>query len=209
MGTLPRLLPRTRTTGVCPRGAQVRPLGGLSPWPAPSSKQARHPGPPRCFYPGPHLLLPDLDRPIVALQRAAGRDLRGPAVQTQQLPHALHRVAHGGRAGRSTCGSGPASSVDPPPSRARAARATAPAPAAPTAPDPAAPPRAAPSSAAPARRPPAMPSATSPPAARRPAAHRRHRRSSRHAQTAPPRPTAFTPALVDPSGSTHHPAHTS
>lgn len=31
--------PRTRTTGRAPRGAQVCPFGGLSPWPASSSKQ--------------------------------------------------------------------------------------------------------------------------------------------------------------------------
>jgi len=33
----PRSTPRTRTTGRAPRGAQVRPFGGLSPWPASSS----------------------------------------------------------------------------------------------------------------------------------------------------------------------------
>jgi len=39
MLTRPPPAPRTRTTGRAPRGAQVRPFGGLSPWPASSSKQ--------------------------------------------------------------------------------------------------------------------------------------------------------------------------
>jgi hypothetical protein len=40
-----RLVPAavTRTTGVRPRRPQVRPLGGLRPWPASSSKQTQAP----------------------------------------------------------------------------------------------------------------------------------------------------------------------
>ena len=44
MLTRPPPAPRTRTTGQAPRGAQVRPFGGLSPWPASSSKQWRMSG---------------------------------------------------------------------------------------------------------------------------------------------------------------------
>ncbi len=43
MLTRPPPAPRTRTTGRAPRGAQVRPFGGLSPWPASSSKQMKAP----------------------------------------------------------------------------------------------------------------------------------------------------------------------
>ena len=39
MLTRPPPVPRTRTMGRVLRGAQVRPFGGLSPWPASSSKQ--------------------------------------------------------------------------------------------------------------------------------------------------------------------------
>src|SRR5256885_340815 len=43
MLTRPPPAPRTRTTGRAPRGAQVRPFGGLRPWPASSSKQSQAP----------------------------------------------------------------------------------------------------------------------------------------------------------------------
>ena len=39
MLTRPPPAHRTRTMGRAPRGAQVRPFGGLSSWPASSSKQ--------------------------------------------------------------------------------------------------------------------------------------------------------------------------
>ena len=41
MLTRPPPAPRTRTTGRAPRRAQVRPLGGFSPWPASSSRQMK------------------------------------------------------------------------------------------------------------------------------------------------------------------------
>src|SRR5258708_4497627 len=92
MLTRPPPAPRTRTTGRAPRGAQVRPFGGLTPWPASSSKQMRRPGRAPRLYIGPHLGLPHPDRLIVAFHRLAAGPLAGPAVPAHQLPGALDGV---------------------------------------------------------------------------------------------------------------------
>ena len=65
-----RSLTSTRTTA--PHGATRR-------------RSSRR-GPPRCFYPRPGLLLPDLDRAVVPLGRAAGTQLAAPAAPPQQVP---------------------------------------------------------------------------------------------------------------------------
>jgi hypothetical protein len=55
MFILPVSPPRTVTVGRAPRGAQVRPFGGLSPWPASSSKQIKAPrSRAQCSYIRPH-----------------------------------------------------------------------------------------------------------------------------------------------------------
>src|SRR6266496_5226912 len=87
MLTRPPPAPRTLTTGRAPRLAQVRPFGGLSPWPASSSKQMKAPGRVQRFYIGPHLVLPHRDRGIVAFHRLAHGNLAGPAMPAHQLPH--------------------------------------------------------------------------------------------------------------------------
>ena len=76
------LPPVTRTTGVWPRWPQVRPFGGLKPWP--DCLRARRPGPPPSFYYGPGHFLPSGDRRLVPLRRPAGRDLQTPADPVQQ-----------------------------------------------------------------------------------------------------------------------------
>src|SRR6266436_9749241 len=72
------LPPVTFTTGVWPRRPQVRPLGGLSPWPDSSSKQSQAPRSAAVFYLRPAHLLPPLDRRLVPLSGLAGRDLHAP-----------------------------------------------------------------------------------------------------------------------------------
>src|SRR5260370_521644 len=49
MLTRPPPAPRTRTTGLAPPGAQVRPFGGLTPFPASSSQHMK--APPSCAAP--------------------------------------------------------------------------------------------------------------------------------------------------------------
>ena len=61
-------------------GPQVRPLGGLSPWPASSSRQTKAPRSRAALYIGPHLGLPHRDRALVAFQRLADRHLGRPAM---------------------------------------------------------------------------------------------------------------------------------
>ena len=49
-------------------------------------RPSRHRGPPLCFYPRPHVLLPQLYRRVSTSDRTAGRLLPGPAVAPQQRP---------------------------------------------------------------------------------------------------------------------------
>src|ERR1700758_4825285 len=90
MLTRPPPAPRTCTTGRAPRGAQVRPFGGLSPWPASSSKQREEPRarPVLFFLATPHPLPPRAPPPTPP-QRLPHRDLAGPAMPAHQLPHPL------------------------------------------------------------------------------------------------------------------------
>lgn len=60
-------------------------------WPRPR-RRSRLRGPPPCFYPRPHLLLPQLDRLVVPLDRPTGRLLPRPAMALQQPPGPLHRA---------------------------------------------------------------------------------------------------------------------
>jgi hypothetical protein len=87
--------PVTVTTGVAPRRPQVRPLGGLKPWPDSSSKTSqgalRRDGP---FYDGPRLLPPEGDGRLVPLGGAPGRDLHAPPDPVQQHVHPRQRVLH-------------------------------------------------------------------------------------------------------------------
>src|SRR5512142_592963 len=94
MLTRPPPAPRTRTSGRAPRGAQVRPFGGLSPCPASSSKQMKAPRSRATLYLRPHLGLPHRDRGIVPFHGLAHRNLARPAVPAHQLPGPLHRVTH-------------------------------------------------------------------------------------------------------------------
>ncbi len=59
----------------------------------PRRRSSRH-TPARCSYRRPGLLLPDLDRRVVAFDGPPGRLLPGPAVTLQKQPRALHCVAH-------------------------------------------------------------------------------------------------------------------
>jgi hypothetical protein len=85
---------RTRMTGVIPRRPQICDRGGLIDWPHSSSKTIQPPRPPRCFYPRPGLLLPHLDRAVVALDRPPRADLAGPAAPLQQVPDPRDGVLH-------------------------------------------------------------------------------------------------------------------
>jgi hypothetical protein len=67
--TLPEPRPRTRTTGVWPTLPQVLARGGVIDWPASSSKTIQPPH--AASYPRPDLLLPQLHRTVVALDRPA------------------------------------------------------------------------------------------------------------------------------------------
>ena len=132
MDILPRLLPRTRTTGRCPRGAQVRPFGGLSPWPASSSKQIQAFRAAAVLLPG---ATPPPSTPRPPRRRAPARGEPAPARTSRAGASASTRPApctRHGKAGRSACGSGPASSAGPHPSRAPAGHVRAPAPTLPT-----------------------------------------------------------------------------
>src|SRR5258706_16481001 len=92
MLTRPPPAPRTRTTGRAPRGAQVPPFGGLSPWPASSSKQMKAPRSRAA------LLYPATPRPSTPRRRhrrvpwPAGPGRGRPAVPAHQLPDALDGV---------------------------------------------------------------------------------------------------------------------
>jgi hypothetical protein len=77
-----RLLPWavTFTTGVRPRRPQVRPLGGLRPWPDSSSKQSQAPRSAAVLLSRAGLLPPRGDGGrLVPLDGPAGRDLDAPA----------------------------------------------------------------------------------------------------------------------------------
>jgi hypothetical protein len=49
-------------------------------------RRSSRPGPPRCFYPRPGLLLPHLDRAVITLDGPARAQLAGPAAAAQQIP---------------------------------------------------------------------------------------------------------------------------
>src|SRR3954469_13427341 len=75
----------TRTTGVCPRRPQMRPVGGLEPRGRTRLRRsARRPGPPPSFYLRPGLLPPGGDLLLVALGRAPGGHLHAPPEPVQQ-----------------------------------------------------------------------------------------------------------------------------
>lgn len=61
--------------------------------PRPRRRSSPH-TPPRGFYLGPHILLPQLDGVLVAFECSAGGCLPGPAVPFQQPPYRRHRQAH-------------------------------------------------------------------------------------------------------------------
>ena len=56
-------------------------------------RRSRLRAPPRCFYPRPDLLLPQVHRALVPLECPAGRGLPGPTVPLQQPPHSRDRKA--------------------------------------------------------------------------------------------------------------------
>lgn len=55
-------------------------------------RRSNHCRPPRHSYPRPDLLLPQLDRVVIALDRATRGLLPRPAVPPEEAPRALHRV---------------------------------------------------------------------------------------------------------------------
>ena len=71
--------PVTVTTGVPPPRPQVRPFGGLRPWPTRLRSRARRPGPPPRFYDRPGVLPPPGDLLLIPLRRPPRRDLHRPA----------------------------------------------------------------------------------------------------------------------------------
>ena len=87
-------LPRTRITGVIPRRPQVADRGGLTTGRTRLRRRSSRREPPRCFYPRPGLLLPHLDRAVIALDRPARADLAGPAAPVQQVPDPRDGVLH-------------------------------------------------------------------------------------------------------------------
>src|SRR3954470_6114868 len=84
----------TCTTGVRPRRPQVRPFGGLSPWPDSSSKISQAPRSAAVFYLRPGLLPPGGDLLLVALGGAAGGHLHAPAQPVQQQVQPGQGVVH-------------------------------------------------------------------------------------------------------------------
>jgi hypothetical protein len=78
-------VPVTRTTGVWPQQPQLRPLGGLKPWPGSSSNRGRRPGPPS-FVTGQvtsfHLAIADSFRSVILEQRRClvSHRLAGPSL---------------------------------------------------------------------------------------------------------------------------------
>ena len=88
---------RWRRTGVWPRGAQVRRVGGTREAPDSSRKQSQAPRVSAPLDPGPLLGPPAGDLRLVALGGAAGGPLRAPVVATQQPPHMPGVVADPGQ----------------------------------------------------------------------------------------------------------------
>jgi len=86
--------PVTFTTGVVPRRPQVRPLGGLKPWPDSSSKTSQAPRSAAVLYRRPGLLPPGGDRRLITLGGLPGRDLHAPADPVQQQIQPGQRVVH-------------------------------------------------------------------------------------------------------------------
>jgi hypothetical protein len=72
-------------TGVIPRRAQVRDGGDLSDWRIGLRRRSSRRGPPPSFYPRPGLLLPYLDRAVIALDGPACAQLAGPPAAAQQV----------------------------------------------------------------------------------------------------------------------------
>jgi len=85
--------PVTLTTGVWPRGPQVRPWAALSPGLIRPRSRARRPGPPPSFHHRPGLLPPRGDPSLIAFGGLTGRDLHTPADPVQQQINPSQRVA--------------------------------------------------------------------------------------------------------------------
>jgi len=118
------LRPETRVTGVCPRGAQVRALCGLSACPASSSKQIRAPVSAASLVPWPRS---PTARPRSRPRPARRRDAPGPARRIRGgAAETTRRAARGTRrtAARSARQPGPGSAAGPAPSRKRPRAAT-------------------------------------------------------------------------------------
>ena len=71
--------PRTRMTGVIPRRPQVRTAAASSTGRTRLRRRSSRRGPPPSFYPRPGLLLPHLDRAVVALDGPPRAQLASPA----------------------------------------------------------------------------------------------------------------------------------
>jgi len=88
----PEPLPVTLTTGVCPRGAQVRALAGLSMCPASSARQIHAAGMCTTPYRRPLPARPARDLLLVALDGPVDRHLRCPSEAAQHRRYALEAV---------------------------------------------------------------------------------------------------------------------
>src|SRR3954454_7579134 len=85
----------TCTTGVRPRRPQVRPLGGLSPWPDSSSKISQAPRSAAVVLSAARSPPASLGYPLlVALGRAPGGHLHAPPQPVQQQIHSGQGVVH-------------------------------------------------------------------------------------------------------------------
>src|SRR3954465_5567951 len=84
----------TCTTGVWPRWPQLRPFGGLSPWPDSSSKTSQAPRSAAVLLSPANLLRPGGDLLLVALGRAPGGHLHAPPQAVQQQIQPRQGVVH-------------------------------------------------------------------------------------------------------------------
>jgi len=85
--------PAVRRMGVWPRGAQVRTMAGTRRKPDSSRKPKWAPSSAVFFYPGPHVLEPELDGGVVALPGPIVGLLATPPQAMHQLPDIDKRVA--------------------------------------------------------------------------------------------------------------------
>jgi hypothetical protein len=83
-----------RDDGSMARRPQVRPFGGLRPWPDSSSQQSQAPRSAAVLYDRPRVLPPPGDLVLIALRRPARRDQHRPADPVQQHGHPGQRVLH-------------------------------------------------------------------------------------------------------------------